>query len=55
MFATPIAYFIDERGIIAANVAIGATDIIKLLISAAILALLDGQVIISDDSETLPL
>lgn len=43
MFATPIAYLIDEHGIIAANVAAGPEPILNLLTSAAILSLLDGQ------------
>jgi len=43
MFATPIAYLIDEQGIIAANVAAGPSAILNLLISAAILSLLDAK------------
>lgn len=40
MFATPIAYLIDEQGMIAANVAAGIEPILNLLISAAIISLL---------------
>ena len=43
MFATPIAYFIDEQGIIVANVAIGPVPILNLLVSSAILSLLDAR------------
>lgn len=43
MFATPIAYLIDEHGIIAADVAAGPELILNLLTTAAILSLLDGQ------------
>ena len=43
MFATPIAYLIDEEGIIAADVATGAEAILNLLTSAAILSLLDAK------------
>jgi hypothetical protein len=34
MFATPIGYLIDERGIIAADVAVGAEAILALLSGA---------------------
>jgi peroxiredoxin len=34
MFATPIAYLIDEQGVIAADVAVGAEPILALLIDA---------------------
>lgn len=40
MFATPIAYLIDEGGVIAAHVAVGADPILNLLISAAVMSLL---------------
>ena len=40
MFATPIAYYINEHGVIAANVAEGPNAILTLLTSAAILSLL---------------
>lgn len=43
MFATPIAYLIDEQGIVAADVAMGPGPIINLLVSSAILSLLDGR------------
>jgi AhpC/TSA family len=35
MFASPIAYLIDEEGVIAADVAVGAEAILALLSSAA--------------------
>src|SRR5262249_4913835 len=38
MFATPIAYLIDEQGIIARDVAVGVERIIDLMVSAAKLA-----------------
>ena len=40
MFATPIAYYIDELGVISADIAIGPNAILALLTSAAILSLL---------------
>jgi hypothetical protein len=43
MFATPIAYLIDEHGVVAAEVAVGSSLILNLLVGAAILSLLDGQ------------
>jgi peroxiredoxin len=48
MFATPIAYLIDEQGIVASEVATGPAPIINLLVGAAILSLLDGRRVISD-------
>ena len=50
MFATPIAYLIDEQGIIAADLAAGADAILNLLISAAILSLLDARLIADTES-----
>jgi hypothetical protein len=41
MFATPIAYYIDQQGIIRGNVAVGLEQILRLLVAAAITALLD--------------
>jgi peroxiredoxin len=41
MFATPIAYYIDQEGVIRGNVAVGAEQIIRLLAAAAIKALLE--------------
>lgn len=41
MFATPIAYHIDQQGAIRGNVAVGQEQIVKLLVAAAITALLD--------------
>ena len=51
MFATPIAYLIDEEGIITADVAAGPEPILNLLISAAILSLLDSKITLG--AETL--
>jgi peroxiredoxin len=42
-FATPIAYMVDEGGMIAAEMAAGPVAILNLLISAAILSLLDAR------------
>lgn len=41
MFATPIAYYVDEQGIIRGNVAVGLEQILRLLVAAAITALMD--------------
>ena len=41
MFATPIAYYIDQQGIIRGNIAVGPEQILRLLVAAAITALLD--------------
>jgi peroxiredoxin len=41
MFATPIAYYIDKQGIIRGNIAVGLEQILRLLVAAAITALLD--------------
>ncbi|HEX9927727.1 MAG TPA: redoxin domain-containing protein [Pyrinomonadaceae bacterium] len=41
MFATPIAYLIDETGVLKADVAVGEEAILRLLTSAAILSLLN--------------
>lgn len=51
MFATPIAYLIDEQGIIASDVAMGPGAIINLLVGSAILSLLDARRV-ADESET---
>ena len=41
MFATPIAYYIDQKGIIRGNIAVGLEQILRLLVAAAITGLLD--------------
>jgi peroxiredoxin len=41
MFATPVAYFIDQKGIIRGNIAVGLEQILRLLVAAAITGLLD--------------
>ena len=41
MFATPIAYHIDQQGAIRGNVAMGQEQILSLLVAAAIIALPD--------------
>jgi len=41
MFATPIAYHIDQEGVIRGNVAVGAEQILRLLVAAAIKSLLE--------------
>lgn len=41
MFATPIAYHIDQQGTIRGHVAVGQEQILRLLVAAAITALLD--------------
>ncbi len=41
MFATPMAYLIDEKGIIVSDVAVGESAILTLLIGAQIQALLN--------------
>ncbi|MGA9998103.1 MAG: redoxin domain-containing protein [Pyrinomonadaceae bacterium] len=50
MFATPIAYLIDEGGLIVANLAIGVEPILNLLISAAVMSLLKETKASSDAS-----
>lgn len=52
MFATPIAYLIDEEGVIAAEVATGPDAILTLLTTAAIMSLLDGQRVPAIDAES---
>jgi hypothetical protein len=49
IFATPCAYLVDEKGDIAAEVAIGAEPILRLLIGAAILSLLKSSSDLMDD------
>jgi len=41
MFATPIAYYIDQEGVIRGNIAVGAEQILRLLVAAAIKSLLE--------------
>jgi peroxiredoxin len=41
MFATPIAYYIDQQGIIRGKVAVGREQILRLLVATAVTALLD--------------
>lgn len=48
MFATPIAYLIDESGVIASEVAIGPEPILILLASAQILALVKSIKLLKD-------
>jgi hypothetical protein len=43
-FATPIAYLIDEDGLIASELALGPNAILQLLTTSAILCLLTGKV-----------
>jgi peroxiredoxin len=43
-FATPIAYLIDEDGLIASELALGPSAILQLLTTSAILCLLTGKV-----------
>lgn len=54
MFATPIAYLIDEQGVIASNVAVGAHPILNLQISAAILSLLDSRRVVGEEEVKRP-
>lgn len=54
MFATPIAYLIDEQGVIASNVAVGAHPILNLQISAAILSLLDSRRVVGEEEVERP-
>lgn len=49
MFATPIAYLIDEQGVIASNVSVGADPILNLQISAAILSLLGSRRVVAEE------
>jgi hypothetical protein len=48
MFATPIAYLIDESGAIASEVAIGPEPILILLASAQILTLVKSIKMLKD-------
>lgn len=41
MFATPIAYYVDQQGVVTGNIAVGPEQILRLLVAAAITALLD--------------